>query len=320
MINNKVSIIVPVYNVEKYIGQCIDSIIKQNYTNIEIILVDDGSQDNSGKICDDYAKKDNRIRVIHKKNGGVSSARNVGIQEANAKYITFVDSDDYIAENYIEELYYEIKNKNTDISICGTIDIDENGKYINKSIGYENKINSSEALKELLNEKYYKSVVWAKMYKKEVIENIKFNENTIIAEDLEFLFKTICEANSVGVNTKKNIYYYRLRENSASTNEYNENWQKEIEICKDIIDYAMINRQDIVLNAIRRYVRINCTCMEKILKYTKNDNKNYNNLKDNIKPYLKKYILNYEVDFKEKVKVLLLMHFKNIFKIKYRML
>lgn len=320
MKNDKVSIIIPIYNVEKYIEQCLNSIIKQKYTNIEIILVDDGSQDNSGKMCDSYAKKDNRIMVIHKENGGVSSARNIGIQKANGKYITFVDSDDYIAENYIEELYNEIKTKDADISICGTIDVDEEGKYINKSIGYENIINSSEALKELLNEKYYKSVVWAKMYKKNIIKNIKFNEDIAIAEDLDFLFKALCIANSVAVNTKKNTYYYRLRENSATTNEYSENWQKEIEICKDIIDYAMLNRQDITLSAIRRYIRINCTCMVKILKYTKNDNKNYNKLKNNIKPYLKKYILNNQIDFKEKLKVLLLMYFKILLEIKYRTL
>ena len=107
-----ISIIVPIYNVEKYIKKCIDSIINQTYTNLEIILVDDGSPDNCGKICDKYKEKDDRIKVIHKKNGGLSDARNAGIDIATGEYITFIDSDDYVAENYIEVLYNLCKEQN----------------------------------------------------------------------------------------------------------------------------------------------------------------------------------------------------------------
>ena len=114
-----ISIIVPVYNVEAYIHQCIKSIIEQSYKNLEIILVDDGSKDKSGKICDDYARKDKRIKVIHKKNGGLSDSRNAGITVATGKYIAFVDSDDWIEKNMYEKMYNECEKFGADICICG---------------------------------------------------------------------------------------------------------------------------------------------------------------------------------------------------------
>lgn len=116
--NNLISVIVPVYKVEKYIKKCIESIINQTYENLEIILVDDGSPDNCGKICDEYAKKDKRIKVIHKENGGVSSARNLGLEKSNGQYITFIDSDDWIEEEYCEILLTTLKEQNADCAIC----------------------------------------------------------------------------------------------------------------------------------------------------------------------------------------------------------
>ena len=103
-----ISVIVPVYNVEKYLNKCIDSIINQTYKNLEIILVDDGSQDSSGKICDEYTKKDNRIKVIHKENGGVSSARNIGLNNATGEWIAFIDADDWVDEEYLQTLFNRI--------------------------------------------------------------------------------------------------------------------------------------------------------------------------------------------------------------------
>ena len=117
--NPKISIIVPVYKVEKYIHKCIDSILAQTFTDFELILVDDGSPDNCGKICDEYAKEDSRIVVIHKDNGGVSDARNIGISRANGEYIGFVDSDDYIDKDMYKNLYESCLNNKADISIIG---------------------------------------------------------------------------------------------------------------------------------------------------------------------------------------------------------
>lgn len=123
-----ITIIVPIYKVENYLDKCVYSIIQQTYTNLEIILVDDGSPDNCGNICENYRKKDSRIKVIHKENGGLSDARNVGINSATGKYIAFIDSDDYIAINYIEELYKAIKKYNVQIALCSYILISESGE------------------------------------------------------------------------------------------------------------------------------------------------------------------------------------------------
>ena len=121
--DEKISVIVPVYNVEQYLERCVDSIINQTYKNLEIILVNDGSTDNSGQLCDKLAKKDNRIRVIHKENGGLSDARNVGIDEAKSDLIGFIDSDDYIDEDMYELLINNMKNANADLSMCGHYDV-----------------------------------------------------------------------------------------------------------------------------------------------------------------------------------------------------
>ena len=115
-----ISVIVPVYNVEKYLTNCVNSIIKQTYEELEIILINDGSSDNSGIICDDFSKKDNRIKVIHKENGGLSDARNVGIDIATGELITFIDSDDYISKNMLEKLYNALIGTMSDIAVCGT--------------------------------------------------------------------------------------------------------------------------------------------------------------------------------------------------------
>lgn len=121
--NHKVSIIVPVYNVEKYIHKCIDSILAQTYRNLEIILVDDGSPDNCGKICDEYASNDNRIIVIHQKNGGLSAARNAGLNKSTGNFIVFVDSDDYLEISAIEDCIHYIKTNNYDILIFNWYDV-----------------------------------------------------------------------------------------------------------------------------------------------------------------------------------------------------
>lgn len=145
---DKISIVVPIYNVEKYLDQCVKSIINQTYKNLEIILVNDGSIDNSGKICDKYKRQDNRVIVIHKENGGSSDARNVGIQIATGKYIGFVDSDDYIEKDMYEFLYNNMINENADISCCNRFLLWSNKKQIYGEKKYYAVMNSKEAIKK----------------------------------------------------------------------------------------------------------------------------------------------------------------------------
>ena len=171
-----ISIIVPIYNVEKYLNKCVESILKQTYDNLEIILVDDGSLDNCGNICDEYAKKDSRIIVLHKTNGGLSDARNKGINIAKGKYIGFVDSDDYIDNDMFEILYNLCKNNNADISMISYKEI-ENEIIINENSNYTNKVfkyNNIEAIKELLKDEKIKNYAWNKLYKKELFDGIEY--------------------------------------------------------------------------------------------------------------------------------------------------
>ena len=304
--NELVSIIVPVYNVEKYLIKCLNSLIEQTYKNLEIILVDDGSQDNSGNICDKYKQKDSRIRVIHIENSGVSNARNIGLDNMKGQYTMFVDSDDYVSKNMVEELYNSIKKNEADISICGVENIYENGE--NRTTFKEGRFvtNGEKALGELLNGKYFTSVCWGKMYKSELWKNIRFNKDTKIAEDLEVLYYIFERAKKVVVDTKNKLYYYIVRENSAIHTSYNEDWEKEILISKKIIEKVQLEHPNILKLAIKRYIIVN---MNNIIRIKENhqDTESIKKLQKNIKPYLKNFLFNKNVRLKIKIKLILML-------------
>ena len=184
----KISVIVPVYNVEKFIRKCLDSIINQTMEDLEIILVDDGSIDNSGIICDEYAKNDNRIVVIHKENGGVSSARNVGLNKAKGKFIAFIDSDDYVNDDYLEKLY----NPNVDMVFCGI-----KHKKIERDIILNNEEEGifnikGNVINKLIDSRYI-NTVYSKMYINQIIQehNIRFREDMPLGEDTVFIIDYI---------------------------------------------------------------------------------------------------------------------------------
>lgn len=190
-----ISIIVPVYNVEKYIRRCVDSIIVQTYKDWELLLIDDGSPDNSGKICDEYASKDSRIKVFHKENGGVSSARNLGLEKANGEWIVFVDSDDILREDALDIM----KNRanGTDMSFFNYNIKFESGKE-NHQDKLERKISSTQLINELLCYKI-SGAPFSKIYRTCIAKSIKFKEDVAIGEDLfyniEFLLKSRKDVN-----------------------------------------------------------------------------------------------------------------------------
>ena len=225
----EISIIVPVYQVEKYIRQCIDSILAQTFTDFELILVDDGSMDNSGKICDEYAEKDKRIRVIHKENDGLSDARNKGLDNASGNYFMFVDGDDYIAPNMAECLYKKISEAKADIAACNYRYIFEDGK---KDFSTENKaevINANEIFYNRKNERNYGfwTVAWNKLYKREKFKSLRFRFGKY-HED-EFWANDIYQMDIKAVTVSESLYYYRQRGNSIMGN-------KNIRKCFDIIE------------------------------------------------------------------------------------
>lgn len=211
-----ISIVIPVYKVEKYLEKCIESVLKQTYTNLQIILVDDGSPDNCGKICDEYAKRDSRIDVIHKVNGGLSEARNVGISKAKGRYIGFVDSDDYIKENMYEILLNLIKKYNADASICNLYDVIEGKEYIrNKNNGIQ-EYSRLDILKEVLLDKNIQSYAWNKLYKKELFDEVKYPIGKKY-EDIGTTFYIFEKCNKIVV-TSEPEYYYLKRSNSLVNN------------------------------------------------------------------------------------------------------
>ena len=209
-----ITVIIPVYKVEKYLRKCVESVIYQTYSNLEIILIDDGSTDNSGLICDEYAKKDSRIRVLHQKNSGISSVRNKGIDMAKGKYFTFIDSDDYVSLDYIEYLYNLITKYNADISICNFKLIWKNSKSKKDTKNKEFLLDSENAFKNMLFNQGINVSVWAKLYKTNLWRNIRFPINKVY-EDTAIIYKIIDKASKIAYGDKE-CYFYVAREGSIS--------------------------------------------------------------------------------------------------------
>ena len=210
-----VSVVVPVYNVENYIGYCIKSIINQSYKDLDIILIDDGSTDTSGQICDEWAKSDDRISVIHKTNGGLSDARNVGIDIATGEYITFIDSDDYILPTFIEYLYNLISKNNADISVCQLINVDESNSVISSGGEPLDKIvrGNSDCMKEYLSSASIDTVAWRKLYKKELFKpDIRYPVGKY-HEDVWTTYKLIAQCKTIAIGSNA-LYAYRQRTGS----------------------------------------------------------------------------------------------------------
>ena len=214
-----VSIIIPIYNVKPFLRCCINSVLSQTYYNLEIILVDDGSTDGSGKICDMYARKDKRIHVIHKKNGGLSDARNVGLKASTADYIAFIDSDDYVAKQYIQCLIEILFKNNADIAICAYYSKEKDKFYnIKKHCKKIQCFDSKTMLHNWHGEyKSVETISWNKLYKK-----ILFTEKNIyypvgyIYEDAQITHLLIDNASKVVITNEK-LYFYRKRKNSISS-------------------------------------------------------------------------------------------------------
>ncbi|MCQ5146274.1 glycosyltransferase family 2 protein [Enterocloster bolteae] len=222
--NIQISIVLPIYNVEKYLDECVQSVLNQSYANFELILVDDGSTDGSQMLCEQYKKKDKRIVVIHQKNGGLSSARNTGIKCAHGKYITLIDSDDYVAYDYIEKLYDAIVENSADISMCDFQKVAEGSKLKEIKIPYQIKnkhliFDKEETIKEVYNEKFHgiDFVSWAKMYKLELFRtnSIYFPEGKL-HEDAFTTYKLFYLSEKIAYIDEP-LYFYRIRNGSITS-------------------------------------------------------------------------------------------------------
>lgn len=215
----EISIIIPVYNKDKYLTNILDDIHKQSFRDFECILIDDGSCDSSGKICDLYAEKDTRFRVLHIPNGGVSHARNVGLYYATGEYITFIDADDKIHPNYLENLYCRIMQSNADMVIGSSIKIWDNSsrkEYI--AAPYDGLIDTSRLFGEFAKIQYHNGIYgycWGKMIRRDVIQGILFNEKIRLAEDLDFYLSIYPKLKTICFDRKPYYFYRQEAENSS---------------------------------------------------------------------------------------------------------
>lgn len=273
----KVSVIVPVYNVENYLERCIESLLNQNFNSkdYEIVLVNDGSTDKSGRICDKYKNVSN-ISVYHKKNGGLSDARNFGLDNSKSKYVTFVDSDDFVDENYINVLYKLISASNISMSACSTEMIfNDNVKKLRKEkSSYFEIINRHKMMKYVLTKKYGIGVsTWAKMYDRKIFKNIRFPKGKI-HEDLLTTPYLIEKCQKIAITNEKN-YYYCIRENSITTSSFN--LEKDLDLFNSLDQIkTFISKFDSNLTEefMCRYIIDSFQIIDKIVKSSeKNKNK-----------------------------------------------
>ena len=212
--DNLVSIVIPVYNVEKYIRECLDSVINQTYTNLQIILVDDGSTDNSGNVCDEYAEKDNRITVIHQKNAGAGAAKNTGLDLVKGENLSIIDSDDYLELDMYETMINIMNSHNVDVVQCLFRSIFVDGQICSDNIEVGKK-SSSVYLKEYIYDWKY-ALFWNKLYKTTLLKDIRFPVGRKIDDEF-FTYKVISNGNSVYV-CDKIFYNYRMRKSSVMNN------------------------------------------------------------------------------------------------------
>lgn len=246
----KLSIIVPVYKVEQYIYKCVDSILNQTFTDFELILVDDGSPDNCGKICDEYAKQDNRVRVIHKKNGGLSDARNAGIDIANGEIIGFVDSDDYIDCHMYQEMLDYMEKMALDIVCADTYQVKGTQTKFKPRYSENKLFDKEQAICEILNGNL-DNAAWNKIYKRNIIGGIRYPKGRIY-EDVATTYKFVYNADKVGY-LKKPYYYYIKRKGSIISSGFNSKSRYDCFVgYKERLVFAIARRLPCVDGCIRQ--------------------------------------------------------------------
>ena len=277
-----ISVIVPVYNCEQYLDYCVRSIIEQDYSNIEIILVDDGSTDLSSNMCEEYAKEDTRITVIHKKNGGLSSARNAGLRVATGDFLVYIDSDDYVRRDYISLLYSVIAEDNTDMVACCARKVATDQDFtVNNEHDYEHYIYDHDTA--LLKMVGMQMPIYAhsKMYKTCLAKTATFPEGRLY-EDISYNWQLIKNINRVSYITD-DPYFYRQRKGSIVNQEFKHGRMDQLYFSEDIyIDVLKYGDQNLVSAAMARCL---FTAFDNFSLITDNTSKDYKYLRDAIEKY-----------------------------------
>lgn len=285
MNNHLISIIVPVYNVEKYLEKCLDSLVKQTYQNIEVIVVDDGATDSSSKIADTFASKYDFVKVIHTENGGLSAARNVGIENASGEYIAFVDSDDWVDNNTFEQLYKLISKGDYGFSSCGMIaeygtETEQNFEHI-----VSDTCNQKKLFNLVLDTDYVCGYACNKLFRRDLIANLRFDATLLSCEDIDFCtrFASGCKA---AIYTKTPFYHYRQRTDSMTGDfRYNVRKLSVIKAYEKIMPiYAEYDPED-YYKLERNYLKINLNVKGRMIVSHIDDREVSKMIEDNIKKY-----------------------------------
>ena len=295
-----ISVIVPVYKVEKYLEKCVNSIRSQSYSDLEIILVDDGSPDNCGKICDEMALNDQRIRVIHQKNQGLAAARNAGLAIAQGKYVAFVDSDDTIENGTYLLLYNMIEHYDTDIAICECRKVKESEVLEQVEYSkYENRVLDNNKLWELVFGQLNNSSC-NKLYKRSLIGDLQFPPKVVHGEDLLFNIEYLAKCN-IGVYNEAPVYNYFSRNNSITRSSFNENVFFEIvakDKAKDLVKkYMPVQMSKAELFCFRARMNV----LRSV--YAADKELSYQDKIDEIKRYIKQQYRNVKRSLKKKEKI-----------------
>ena len=305
-----ISVIVPIYNVEKYLSECIESIKNQTFTDFEVILVNDGSTDNSRKICENITKLDSRFTIINKKNGGLSDARNKGIEKANGKYFFFVDSDDYLPLNALEKLVNIVNVSDYDMIVGRFSHIYDDYEKETQKYGKNFEISSSDCLKEMLIGNKINHSASGKLYKAELFENIRFPYGKLF-EDMFTIYDITKLCQKIKVLDEV-IYCYRHRNDSILTS------SKNLERKCDDLFYACLHVQSLFLNdeklysyACRKSVYQNILIIQfaRLISDKKTRNRIRKRSKEEIKKYIFKYLLTTQIKIVTKIKVIFIFLF-----------
>ncbi len=289
-----ISIIVPVYNVENYIRRCVDSLINQTYNNLEIILIDDGSPDNSGAICDEYKQRDSRVKIIHKENGGVSSARNVGLENASGEYIGFIDADDYIDTQMYEVLYRSLSDNDADMAMGIYAQENSKGEFIPHYVGEKSEVlDRAQTIAQMLKQVKYTCSLWDKLFSAKLIGDTRFDETISHNEDLLFVYQ-LMKNSKKAVYTPKPMYYYCNNEQSASRVSFSDKNTTMLKAQTLVLEDIKENVPEIYDVALTEYVKTTIFNLTAIAK-SGYSNKEYTEklrkiVKDNLMFFLKSYV------------------------------
>lgn len=257
-----ISVIIPVYNARDYLKRCLDSVLNQDFTDFEVILVDDGSTDESGGICDEYAERDSRITVYHKKNEGASLARKYGLERAGGEYVTFVDSDDWVAPNYLSTLFRLIKDYNVSISACGVCRIKEGDTIYDDCKDYKSYFLPYEQLIP----RFYKYEFWGfpgKLYLRSTLQTLAFPDATI-GEDYYVMAQLFNKERQIAY-TEEPLYFYEYHDNSLSHQKLSKRAFEEFDNVKAVYDYTKLNMPEytdyalsnVVETSVKLYKQVN---------------------------------------------------------------